>query len=259
MRIIKPAAVLTMLLTAFSCSRIFAPDGYETDKNWQVAETAHFFFYYRTGSFAEQHLDSIIAIEESAYEHIMKTLELNYSGAISVYIYNSPQDAGWEKTGGRAYPRTETVEAVYSPTSKSIGVKGAACHEITHVMTWNALGEPGTQFFSEGIAVAMDGEWRSSADTIVSVHQWTKKFLLEGTLPALNELIGNWNGVPGSISYPVSGSFVRFLLEEYGAEKLKQLFYRATPDNFNDEFQRIYHASLPSVEQRWQEYCQCED
>ena len=160
--------------------------------------------------------------------------------------------------GGRAYPRTETVEGIYSQEGKSIGVKGTACHEITHVITWNALGEPGTQFLSEGVAVAMDGEWHSSADTITNLHQWTKKFLLEGKLPLLSDLIQDWNCVSGSISYPVSGSFVLYLLDVYAPEKLKQLFYRATPDNFNNEFQNIYNEFLQVVEQRWQEYCQGE-
>ncbi|HHF51346.1 MAG TPA: hypothetical protein ENL46_01490, partial [Candidatus Aminicenantes bacterium] len=104
---------------------------------------------------AEQHIDSIKTIEELAYQYIVRSLSLNYQGMISIYIYDSPQDAGWDRIKAMAFPRTETVEAIFSLTGKSIGVKGAACHEIAHVITWNTLGEPGTQILSEGIAVAV--------------------------------------------------------------------------------------------------------
>ena len=250
MKVLMRILILCILMIN-SCSRIFAPDGYDSDKNWQVAESEHFIFFFRENSFAEQHIDSIKTIEELAYQHIVRSLSLNYQGMISIYIYDSPQDAGWDKIKAMAFPRTETVEAIFSLTGKSIGVKGTTCHEIAHVITWNALGEPGTQFLSEGIAVAMDGEWHSRADTTTSLHQWAKKFMQEGKLPSLITLVNNWEDVPGTISYPVSGSFVKFLLEKYGAEKLKQLFFKATPDDFFRNFKIIYGQPMTDIEQIW--------
>ncbi len=251
MRIWVKVFAVCCVSVIFSCSRIFAPDGFDSDKNWQVAESEYFFFYFRENSFAGEHIDSIKVIEESAYQHIVRALSINYQGVISIYIYDSPQDAGWDRMKAMAFPRAETVEGVYSPTGKSIGVKGAARHEIAHVITWNALGEPGTQFLSEGIAVTMDGEWHSGADTIIYLHQWAKKFMQEGKLPSLIILANNWQDVPGTISYPVSGSFVKFLLEKYGAEKLKQLFFKATPDDFSRIFEIIYGVKMTDVEEIW--------
>ena len=249
------ATVLIWVLSLVSCSRISAPEGFKRDVNWEMTRSEHFIFYYRAGSFAERNMDSIIDIEEYAYEHILNSLQLQYNGIISIYIYDSPEDAGWDRVKAIAYPRVETVEAIYSPVGKSIGIEGAACHEITHVITWNTLGEPGTQFLSEGVAVAMDGEWHSQLDTITDLHLWVKKFIEEGTLPELDDLIESWGSVPGSISYPASGSFVLYLLDMYGAERFKQLFYRATSANFHDEFQKIYNISLPVAEQMWKDYC----
>ncbi len=243
--------LILCILTINSCSRIFAPDGYDCEKNWQVAESEHFIFYFRENSFAKQHIDSIKAIEERAYLHIVRSLSLDYQGVISIYIYDSPQDAGWDRIKAIAFPRTETVEGIYSPAGKSIGVKGAACHEIAHVISWNALGESGTQFVSEGIAVAMDGEWHSQSDTISGLHQWANKFLEEGELPSLNALVNNWGEIPSAVSYPASGSFVKFLLENFDAEKLKQLFFKATPDDFSRNFKIIYGKSMTEIEQMW--------
>jgi len=250
------ATVLICVQFLVSCSRINAPEGFIRDINWEMTESEHFIFYYRDGSYAKRNIDSIINIEENAYKHILNSLQLQYNGIISIYIYNSPEDAGWDRVKALAYPRTETVEAIYSPVGKSIGVKGVACHEIAHVITWNTLGEPGTLFLSEGVAVAMDGEWHSKLDTITDLHLWVKKFIEEGTLPCLDDLIEYWGSVSGSISYPLSGSFVLYLLHKYGAERFKQLFYRATSANFYDEFQKIYNISLPVVEQMWKDYCQ---
>jgi len=250
MRLPRLAVFCLVLLITASCKNIFGPKNFEKDLNWNIRERQHFIFYVRSNSFAEQNIDTLIQILESHYAYVLNTLELNYSGIISVYIYNSPEDIGTEYCGGSAYPRTETVKVVCSPICG--GVSTAAPHEIVHVIAKNALGEPGTFFLNEGLAVALE-ETRLG----MHLHDWTKKFIEEKRLPSLNTLIDNsrWFDIAYEISYPVSGSFVNYLINMYGAYNIKELFYRANSSNFLKEFQDIYGKSLEGVEAEWKTYC----
>lgn len=116
----------------------------------------------------------------------------------------------------------------------------------------NALGEPGTFFLNEGFAVAME-----ETPFGMHVHEWIKKFIEEKRLPSLKTLIDNsrWPEIAYEISYPVSGSFVNYFINMYGAYNIKELFYRANSSNFLKEFQNIYCKSLEEVEAEWKTYC----
>lgn len=116
MRLPRLAVFCLVLLIMASCKNIFGPENFEQDLNWNIWERQHFIFYVRPNSFAEQNIDTLIQTLESHYAYVLNTLELNYSGIISVYIYNSAEDIGGsEHCGGSAYPRTETVKVVCSP------------------------------------------------------------------------------------------------------------------------------------------------
>jgi len=245
--------IITILLSScdFMTGNSFIPG-----EDWENMDSEHFHIYFRDNSFAGENINQIIGIEEEAYWHIVNTLKIQYDGKTSIYIYNSPEDAGWDHIKGLAYCLDKIVLGVYSMEGKSIGVQGAACHEITHVMTWNAIGKPGTIFLDEGTAVAMDGEWHALSDTFIGLHQWTKKFLASDTLPAINELVSDWDSISGLISYPVSGSFVSYIIERFGVESFKKLFIEAEEGNFKEKFNEIYSVTLDGFVEEWKVYVQ---
>lgn len=249
--------ILTVILlsASVSCRQIFAPDYPEQDKDWEVRENDLFVVYYRLGSLAEEQMEHILAQEIIAWEHILNSLQLSYSGRINIFIYNSAEDAGWDSVGGRAYPRTETIEAVYGPHGKSIGEPGVSAHEMAHVITHNRIGIPGTSFMSEGAAVAMDGVWYGGGNLKLDLHAWVNEFSREERLPKLSTLINDFHDVSSRISYPVSGSFSLYLLNHYGVESYKRLFFEAFQRNFLSKFEEIYGMSLKRAEQDWIQYC----
>jgi hypothetical protein len=248
--------LLYIALIFMSCSRILVPDAYEEKYNWAYLEKGHFAFNFRPGSHAFIRSDSIIGISEAAYANILEKLELDYSDKISVFIYNSAKDAGWSKVKAKSFPWTETIKAIYAPGAKSIAVEGRAHHEIAHVITWNAIGEPGARFLSEGIATAMDSVWKPLGEQPTHLHRWADLLCRHCKLPSLITIIRelDWE-FQEEIIYPISGSFVLYLLEKYGTNKFKELFIKATFDNFEKEFDRIYSVTLDSVDSEWRTYC----
>jgi len=234
-----------------SCSIIPGIGQFNPGDDWELEKTEHFDIYYRADSYAEENLDDIIPVQEEAYLHILEQLKVQFNDTISIYIYPTPEDAGWDHVQGLAYNRQKAVLGVYSEIGKSIGVEGASAHEITHVITWNAIGKPGTTFLNEGLAVTMDGVWHAVSDPITNLHQWTKKFLDDNKLPTINEMVNNWDSFSGLITYPVSGSFVSYLIDEYGIEKFKEILVEAKKYNFNSKCQKIYNKELNELEQEW--------
>lgn len=100
----------------------------------------------------------------------------------------------------------------------------------------------------------MDGEWHAKSDPITDLHQWTKKFIDEDSLPVIEEMVNNWDSFSGLITYPVSGSFVSYIIENYGIENYKELLVEAKKTNFNSVFLNVYKKELNTVEEEWKDY-----
>jgi len=116
-------------------------------------------------------------------------------------------------------------------------------HEMTHVITFWAWGEPAEALLGEGIAVAMDLSGRD-------VHKAAAEVLaIQGGEFMLAAMLGNgWFKAPPEVAYAVSGSFAKFLLDRGGPEKLAEI-YRA-PD-FIAALQSVYGLSLEQAQKEW--------
>ena len=81
------------------------------------------------------------------------------------------------------------------------------------------------------------------------MHVLSKQLRDTGRLVPLEQLTAgfdSWVLLSNEISYPEAGSFVKFLYERYGREKLKQLWQAP-----HAEMQRIYGKSLVDLEAEW--------
>jgi hypothetical protein len=60
---------------------------------------------------------------------------------------------------------------------------------------------------------------------------------------------------PANVRYPESGSFVLFLRESQGLEKLKELFAIGNENDssarLRESFQQVYGVPLETIEQEW--------
>ncbi len=98
---------------------------------------------------------------------------------------------------------------------------------------------------TEGLAVAVD--WPHSGR--FAPHTWSAALKKIGKLPAIKNLfdpIGFWTA-SSSRSYTVAGSFVRFLLDTYGAETLERAYSAGTLDG-------VYPVPTAKLIEKWERF-----
>jgi hypothetical protein len=217
-------------------------------QEWRSQKTEHFVFHFRPESLAEAELDSIIEEEENAYMRINNMIGW-VDQPIKMYFYNDREDKQQNINSpfpgnGFAYPEFYSVHSVYSSQTKAIGG-----HETAHVITYHKLGPAYVPMLSEGIAVYLS----SPIDSFKPEHEKVASFLQNGDFISLDELIDSYSfgQKEATITYPSSGSFVKFLIEAYGFPRFKQFYQEAQPNNVTAKLEEIYNLSTPELEAAW--------
>ena len=120
-------------------------------------------------------------------------------------------------------------------------------HELAHVLTadWSPWKFSLSIGLHEGIAVAAD--WSEGR---LTGHQWAKAMHELKVAPPLSGIMGiglGFWGHSGARSYLLTGSFVRFIVDTYGIEKLISIFPTGN-------FAKGYGKSLETLETEWLEF-----
>jgi len=127
-------------------------------------------------------------------------------------------------------------------------------HEIAHLLVNYALKETPLYTlpcFQEGVAVCFGGRWGKSPQVLFQLGHFTlsqRLFQLNDVLTYLgfHKTVGN-----PDFSYPLSGIFVKFLIEEFGIERFK-LLYRKFSGTADD----VRVISLEDVQSTISEVCE---
>lgn len=134
-------------------------------------------------------------------------------------------------------------------------------HEAIHVYSY-VIGWP-SDYFTEGIAVALDVNPYTGAEVGAfggPVHFLCRDWLERGELYPIRDILhsddfraGGWTD-----TYPQAGSFVKFLIDEYGLSRMKSIFravdeYDST-QSIMSSFESIYGFSLEEAERRWHRF-----
>ncbi|MCX6154233.1 MAG: hypothetical protein NT007_08740 [Candidatus Kapabacteria bacterium] len=136
-------------------------------------------------------------------------------------------------------------------------------HECVHSVVVNLIGHP-PALFNEGIAVAHQAlpvdkkfvpGWNGQDFNLLA-----KNFKKNGELPPLDDLLGYlsfWN-YNSNLTYSVSGSFVRYIINQYGIQKLKDFYktvrFETPKDSTKLQFKKIYNFTLDSAWQEWNNF-----
>lgn len=243
------ASMLGTLALIGLCYAFAAPLGFNTPA-WHLQEqlgghlrTAHFDLYYDPSSLADHELAAIAEEHEYRYAWLAERLDMEGPERVASYLY--PDAATKARlTGARA----TSVAPVWLPQPQMHMLLDRYAtsfgHELAHVFS-RQFGLPVIHAswavgLVEGLAVALeppDGRptpreqvsaaWTGSADATDA--------LAEQVAARLHPL-GFWTG-RGAVSYTTMGSFVRFLLDRYGAERLRAVYARAN-------FEAVYGRPL---------------
>lgn len=242
------AAGVALVLLAPSCGGAGNPTSPSLQPLPVAAETLNFRYHYSAG-------DSVDTTWQERY-HAWATAKLavQVPQKIDYFKYRSRQDMG-EHTGryntnGFADPSKFEIHTLW-PTDN---------HEIVHIYT-ALVGHP-SEFFNEGIAVAFQadppaGNFESMFNG-QSVHQSCRQYLQLGTLVPLDSVVmtNDFRAMSDNVlSYREAGSFMRFLLDTYGTNRILEFFRISGRDDdlstIRQRFSTAVGVSLQDAEAAW--------
>ena len=202
-------------------------------------------FYFLKNSIAERDINQIIEIQENCFKEICTFLDIHPSIRIKYYLVDSPERVGeiygdYESCDGFACPPDE-VYAVYNEKIKCIGP-----HEDTHILSFT-INKPKSSFIREGLAMFFDKVWWDKDN-----DDWVRLFLKEKRYVNIEQLLSEENFIKysDSLTYPIAGSFTKFILGNYGVEKYIYL-YKHTEDGFNNKIKEVYMKDVDELEKEF--------
>jgi hypothetical protein len=178
---------------------------------------------------------------------------------ITYYLYPS-EKIKIEETGRDGNAETDLDKlTVYMIYNKDIQPTGP--HELVHILAKN-FGIPNL-VFAEGLAEYFEDYWRAIYDGKIlrlNHDEWVRLFLRDNSYISINDIFDDYKfwelDESARISYPESGSFIKFLVSEHGMPKVLEAYklMRRRPKNpyLNyDVFQKIFGISVECAEKKW--------
>jgi hypothetical protein len=245
------AALAALLATAGGCHAVLGPAPLE--EKWRMHPGPRVTFFVRPDSFAEQNVARLSEVVEDQYSSTVRALGLSYAGHVSAYAYNSGAEADFGSDhAGRAYPETESFRFVAVPPADG-NLFHLMSHEANHVFVINGLGRAGTYGMNEGLASALVSETFHTSGRHF-LFTWTRTQRAQ-VLP-LARVYDNdaWKDLTAQAAYNTSASFLAWLLDTYGADRLRQI-YGAPSREFADRVRAVYGRPLESLEADWLRFC----
>jgi hypothetical protein len=200
---------------------------------------------YRPNSLAAATAESALDAAERDLDRIGKTLDVKPKGPFTLWLYDDTTElaaiTGTNRNGGFTNERDVNIP---------FGNAQTRLHELVHAVQSEmpkAGDEPRNQFLNEGLANAVvefvDG---------VHVHAVAAFYLKRDELPALKDMTtGDFYAFcyahPKFRSYDVAGSWMRFLLDRFGAAKVKQYVMGATA-------KKAFDADVDALEKSWRDF-----
>ena len=224
----------------------------------RVTRTQH--FVLRTDPASESDADIALAAEDLEFRYHQLANILGVEPSLPIRVYRFPSAMAKKDAVGAAntlYAKPWTREIfVHADRFPAQRLR----HELAHVFA-SAFGDPlfgvsSSWHFAgpipipwlasgliEGIAEAADFDNPSGRST---THQEAAAMVALGQSPALGRALGaGFTFESGPRAYTVAGSFCRYLLDSYGATKLRAL-YRSAGD-----FTSVYGRDLDALERDW--------
>jgi hypothetical protein len=197
---------------------------------------------YRPGSRAGAAAPHVAAAAAADLRWIRERLDLEPQQRVVLYLYDDVQ-ALQALTGRAGVGGYSDGEAVHVPYDNDQTRRHELVHLIGHRLEKTGE-EPRNRFFDDGLANAVLEYVHG-----VHVHAVAAFYRARGTLPTLSEMVKGdfyaWQAAhPELNGYDIAGSFVRFLLDTYGAKRVKR-YLTGTP------IRRALGQDFATVETRW--------
>lgn len=223
----------------------------EAQATWQKAQSGCCTFHYISGTAAERDLGSIMEIADAGVAEVTAKMGLSPTPGLQVYLVPRVVGHGGFASGhitlsylDRNYAAGELAEVLR--------------HEATHALEsqWARGGEHHVMM-GEGLAVYMAGGHFKPEP----IPERAAALLQINRYIPLNELATNFYNQQHEIGYLEAASFVQYLSENYGFDRLREL-YSSFHTNQGDiettvldrALKRVYGRALVDLEADWLAY-----
>jgi hypothetical protein len=197
-----------------------------------VGSTQSFVVYSRDGR----------GLDGDKSERYLKRLEALFgsgvAGRVEYYRCERPEDVA-ALTGLYASGVTSAHER------RIISTRGFHAHELVHLVA-GQVGSGGV-FFDEGLAVALSDE---AGFRKADVDRVARRL---GGRQRVSEIATRFADLPPETAYALAGSFVGFLLEAYGIERVTRFLSQCGPSAPEQAaaFERVFGVSLDAAGEAW--------
>ncbi len=189
----------------------------EIYKTWKIVETDNFRFHFQNMS--DNEIENYVSIREKAYSEINDFFKSTLPKKIDFYVWESREVAKETLRRDLGFARPDFC-IVHTHYQQTIG------HEMTHVISnYSTKMIEKTGLINEGTAVCFD---QTNQDKEKIVKDWLKTNDRKITI---NEIWTNFRDYPDALTYPLSGLFVKELIDNFGREKFIAFFGNQTYDN----------------------------
>jgi hypothetical protein len=220
-------------------------------------ETEHFIIYYAQTKDIEDDIDVIAADHEFRLAQVVAQIGVAPTRKLRSYYFANTRQK-YELFGAKNVEMAKPWLGDIYLDHRSFP-HGSLRHEIAHAVGAE-FGDPifgvaakriaGVPVFMspgliEGLAVAID--WPSGYDS-TNPHESVRAMQENKQFPRLDQLFGmQFFSVASARGYATAGSFLRFLLDRYGPEKLRALYHNG------GDFEAAYGLSRGELAKQWQE------
>ena len=241
-KLILFVTILLLNLNAFGQKRL---DNLRSNSNfeWVVDSLEmNLTIYYEKNSYAEK---NIYVLKGRIKHHLINTINFigvgSYDKPIHYFLLEDRDRmkflVGYE-TNGNANPKNNFVTAIFSENIKSV----YSNHEVFHLIAMNLWGYPET-WINEGMAVYSDNIWQG-----YSLHELSKYLIDNDKFIPLDRMTRRLRKYDSMITYPLLGSFSKFIDETYGRETTRIIWA-----NGRKKTKKHLGKSLNDLENEWLE------
>ncbi len=210
---------------------------------WNTSSTKNFNFHWLE---EKPFPPGAIELEQRLFDYYCKRLDVASDQRIDYYLY----------------PDTATIQSLLSlrgafdvnwDEREIHTIQPNEDHVIIHLIT-DAYGKP-TKSIVEGTVFYLQDNFRGHP-----LHPTAKALLAEEKLPLVQELTNysTFAFLPMDVSMLSAGSFIAYIAETYGVDRLMELYEKASNINnylaFNDKFEEVYGFSADEANVRWRQF-----
>lgn len=186
-------------------------------KDWKIVESDNFRFHFQNMN--DSDIEKYVSSREIAFKKINEFFKSELPKKIDFFVWNSSDDAKnlLRSNLGFADPYFSIVHSHFKQS------KG---HEMTHVISnYSTKIIKKTGLINEGTAVCFD---QTNHDKEKMVKDWLNNNDKKITI---REVWTDWTGYSGALMYPLSGLFVKELIDNFGKDKFLEFFKNQTYEN----------------------------